>query len=68
MAGVGAPLRRSGDRRAGRHTARQLEEADGAAWIKSYDDAGARHILLRFSVDNERLLYFAARIWHGLVW
>jgi probable F420-dependent oxidoreductase len=43
-------------------------EADAAAWIKSYADAGARHILLRFAGDNERHLDIAARIRRGLGW
>jgi alkanesulfonate monooxygenase SsuD/methylene tetrahydromethanopterin reductase-like flavin-dependent oxidoreductase (luciferase family) len=43
-------------------------EAAAAAWIKSYADAGASHILLRFAGDNERHLDIANRIRRGLGW
>jgi len=43
-------------------------EAAAAAWIKSYADAGASHILLRFAGDNERHLAIAHRIRRGLGW
>jgi alkanesulfonate monooxygenase SsuD/methylene tetrahydromethanopterin reductase-like flavin-dependent oxidoreductase (luciferase family) len=43
-------------------------EAGAAAWIKSYADAGATHIMLRFAGDNERHLDVAVRIRRGLGW
>jgi hypothetical protein len=43
-------------------------EAGAAAWIKSYADAGATHILLRFAGDNERHLDLAVRIRRDLGW
>ena len=43
-------------------------EAGAAAWIKSYADAGASHIVLRFAGDNERHLDIAARIRRELGW
>jgi alkanesulfonate monooxygenase SsuD/methylene tetrahydromethanopterin reductase-like flavin-dependent oxidoreductase (luciferase family) len=43
-------------------------ESDAAAWIKSYADAGASHIVLRFVGDNERHLAIAARIRRKLGW
>ena len=43
-------------------------EAGAAAWIKSYADAGATHIVLRFAGDNERHLDIAARIRRALGW
>jgi probable F420-dependent oxidoreductase len=43
-------------------------EAGAAAWIKSYADAGATHIMLRFAGDNERHLDIAARIRRDLGW
>jgi alkanesulfonate monooxygenase SsuD/methylene tetrahydromethanopterin reductase-like flavin-dependent oxidoreductase (luciferase family) len=43
-------------------------EAGAAAWIKSYADAGASHIVLRFAGDIERQLDIAARIRRGLGW
>jgi len=39
-----------------------------AAWIKSYADAGATHIMLRFAGDHERHLETAARIKRDLGW
>ena len=43
-------------------------EAGAAAWIKSYADAGATHIMLRFAGDNELHLDVAARIRRDLGW
>ena len=43
-------------------------EAGAAAWIKSYADAGASHIMLRFAGDIERQLDIAARIKRALGW
>jgi hypothetical protein len=43
-------------------------EAAAAAWIKSYADAGASHIVLRFAGDNERHLETAVRIRRELGW
>ncbi len=43
-------------------------ESDAAAWIKSYADAGASHIVLRFAGDNERHLDIAARLKRDLGW
>jgi|SRR5579883_3487905 len=43
-------------------------EADAAAWIKSYADAGASHIVLRLAGDTEHQLDIAARIRRGLGW
>jgi alkanesulfonate monooxygenase SsuD/methylene tetrahydromethanopterin reductase-like flavin-dependent oxidoreductase (luciferase family) len=43
-------------------------ESGAAAWIKSYADAGASHIVLRFAGDNERHLETAARIKRELGW
>jgi alkanesulfonate monooxygenase SsuD/methylene tetrahydromethanopterin reductase-like flavin-dependent oxidoreductase (luciferase family) len=43
-------------------------EADAAAWIKSYADAGADHIVLRFAGDNDRHLEIASRIKRTLGW
>jgi alkanesulfonate monooxygenase SsuD/methylene tetrahydromethanopterin reductase-like flavin-dependent oxidoreductase (luciferase family) len=43
-------------------------EAGAAAWIKSYADAGASHIVLRFAGDTERQLDIAARLRRGLGW
>jgi len=43
-------------------------EAGAAAWIKSYADAGATHIVLRFAGDNERHLDIAARLKRDLGW
>jgi alkanesulfonate monooxygenase SsuD/methylene tetrahydromethanopterin reductase-like flavin-dependent oxidoreductase (luciferase family) len=43
-------------------------EAAATAWIKSYADAGATHIMLRFAGDNERHLELAAKIRRGLGW
>jgi len=43
-------------------------EAGAAAWIKSYADAGATHIMLRFAGDNERHLGIASRIRRTLGW
>ena len=39
-----------------------------AAWIKSYADAGATHLMLRFAGDHERHLEVAARIKRDLGW
>jgi alkanesulfonate monooxygenase SsuD/methylene tetrahydromethanopterin reductase-like flavin-dependent oxidoreductase (luciferase family) len=43
-------------------------EAAAAAWIKSYADAGAEHIVLRFAGDNDRHLAIAAKIRRDLGW
>jgi alkanesulfonate monooxygenase SsuD/methylene tetrahydromethanopterin reductase-like flavin-dependent oxidoreductase (luciferase family) len=43
-------------------------EAAASAWIKSYADAGATHIMLRFAGDNERHLDVAVRIRRELGW
>ena len=43
-------------------------ESAAAAWIKSYAEAGASHIVLRFAGDIERQLDTAARIRRGLGW
>jgi alkanesulfonate monooxygenase SsuD/methylene tetrahydromethanopterin reductase-like flavin-dependent oxidoreductase (luciferase family) len=43
-------------------------ESAAAAWIKSYGDAGAGHIVLRFVGDVERQLELAARLRRGLGW
>jgi alkanesulfonate monooxygenase SsuD/methylene tetrahydromethanopterin reductase-like flavin-dependent oxidoreductase (luciferase family) len=43
-------------------------ESGVAAWLKSYADAGASHIVLRFAGDNERHLETAARIKRELGW
>ena len=43
-------------------------EAGAAAWIKSYADAGATHVMLRFAGDTERHFAMAARIRHDLGW
>jgi alkanesulfonate monooxygenase SsuD/methylene tetrahydromethanopterin reductase-like flavin-dependent oxidoreductase (luciferase family) len=43
-------------------------QAGATAWIKSYADAGAAHIMLRFAGDNERHLELAAKIRRGLGW
>ena len=42
--------------------------AEAAAWIKSYADAGATHLVLRFAGDHERHLETAARIRRDLGW
>lgn len=42
--------------------------AGAAAWIKSYADAGATHLMLRFAGDHERHLEVAARIKRDLGW
>ena len=43
--------------------------ADGAAaWMKSYVDAGARHLVLRFAGDHERHLETASRLRRQLGW
>jgi alkanesulfonate monooxygenase SsuD/methylene tetrahydromethanopterin reductase-like flavin-dependent oxidoreductase (luciferase family) len=39
-----------------------------AAWIKSYADAGASHLVLRFAGDHERHLETAARLRQELGW
>jgi alkanesulfonate monooxygenase SsuD/methylene tetrahydromethanopterin reductase-like flavin-dependent oxidoreductase (luciferase family) len=39
-----------------------------AAWIKSYADVGATHIMLRFAGDHERHLEVASRIKRDLGW
>jgi len=39
-----------------------------AAWLKSYADAGASHLMLRFAGDHERHLEVAARIKRDLGW
>ena len=43
-------------------------QAGAAAWIKSYADAGASHIVLRFVGDNQRQLDTAARLRRALGW
>jgi alkanesulfonate monooxygenase SsuD/methylene tetrahydromethanopterin reductase-like flavin-dependent oxidoreductase (luciferase family) len=43
-------------------------QESAAAWIRSYADAGAEHIMLRFAGDNERHLDIAARIRRALGW
>ena len=43
-------------------------ETGAAAWIKSYADAGASHIVLRFAGDTECQLDIAARLRRGLGW
>jgi probable F420-dependent oxidoreductase len=43
-------------------------EAAAAAWLKSYADAGATHIVVRFAGDNERHLDIAVRIRRALGW
>jgi hypothetical protein len=42
--------------------------AEAAAWIKSYADAGATHLVLRFAGDHDRHLETAARIRRDLGW
>lgn len=43
--------------------------AEGAAaWLKSYADGGASHMVLRFAGDHERHLETAARMRRGLGW
>jgi len=42
--------------------------AKAAAWIKSYADAGAQHIMLRFAGEHERHLDIAAGIKRDLGW
>ncbi|MPZ30518.1 MAG: LLM class flavin-dependent oxidoreductase [Rhodospirillales bacterium] len=42
--------------------------AEAAAWIKSYADAGATHLVLRFAGDHDRHLEAAARIRRDLGW
>ena len=42
--------------------------AGAAAWLKSYADAGATHLMLRFAGDHERHLDVAARIKRDLGW
>ncbi len=42
--------------------------AGAAAWIKSYADAGASHLVLRFAGDHERHLETAARLRRELGW
>ncbi|MFI5000790.1 MAG: LLM class flavin-dependent oxidoreductase [Reyranellales bacterium] len=42
--------------------------AGAAAWIKSYADAGATHLMLRFAGDHERHLDAASRIKRDLGW
>ena len=42
--------------------------AEAAAWIESYADAGATHIMLRFAGDHERHLEIAAKIKRDLGW
>jgi probable F420-dependent oxidoreductase len=42
--------------------------AAAAAWIKSYADAGATHLMLRFAGDHERHLEVGARIKRDLGW
>ena len=42
--------------------------AGAAAWLKSYADAGASHLVMRFAGDHERHLETAARLRRGLGW
>jgi probable F420-dependent oxidoreductase len=42
--------------------------AGAAAWLKSYADAGASHLVLRFAGDHERHLEAAARMRRDLGW
>ena len=42
--------------------------AGAAAWLKSFADAGAQHIVLRFAGDHERHLETAARLRRELGW
>lgn len=42
--------------------------AEAASWIKSYADAGATHLMLRFAGDHERHLEAASRIKRDLGW
>ncbi len=42
--------------------------AGAATWLKSYVDAGATHLVLRFAGDHERHLETAARLRKGLGW
>lgn len=42
--------------------------AGAAAWMKSYADAGATHLVLRFAGDHERHLEIAARLRRELGW
>jgi probable F420-dependent oxidoreductase len=42
--------------------------AGAAAWLKSYADAGATHLMLRFAGDHERHLDLAARLKRELGW
>jgi probable F420-dependent oxidoreductase len=42
--------------------------AGAAAWIKSYADAGASHLVLRFAGDHDRHLETAARLRQELGW
>jgi alkanesulfonate monooxygenase SsuD/methylene tetrahydromethanopterin reductase-like flavin-dependent oxidoreductase (luciferase family) len=42
--------------------------AGAAAWLKSYADAGASHLVLRFAGDHERQLEIAARLRRDLGW
>ena len=42
--------------------------AGAAAWMKSYADAGASHLVLRFAGDHERHLEIVARLRRDLGW
>jgi hypothetical protein len=42
--------------------------AGAAAWLKSYADGGASHLVLRFAGDHERQLEIAARVRRELGW
>lgn len=42
--------------------------AGAAAWIKSYADAGASHLVLRFAGDHERHLEIVSRLRRDLGW
>jgi alkanesulfonate monooxygenase SsuD/methylene tetrahydromethanopterin reductase-like flavin-dependent oxidoreductase (luciferase family) len=42
--------------------------AGAAAWLKSYADAGATHLMLRFAGDHERHLDVASKIKRDLGW
>ena len=42
--------------------------AGAAAWLKSYADAGASHLVLRFAGDHERQLETAAQMRQKLGW
>jgi hypothetical protein len=39
-----------------------------AAWLKSYADAGASHLVLRFAGEHERQLQIVSRLRRDLRW